>query len=65
MNMCVIAEGVEQSVQLTYLQEQGCDRIQGYLYSRPQSALAMEQLLTRWENTGIGIPIEEDLRTTK
>ncbi|OAB47367.1 putative bifunctional diguanylate cyclase/phosphodiesterase [Paenibacillus antarcticus] len=65
MNMCVIAEGVEQSVQLTYLQEQGCDRIQGYLYSRPQSALATEQLLTQWENTGIGIPIEEDLRTTR
>lgn len=57
MNMCVIAEGVERTGQLEYLQEQGCDRIQGYLYSRPQSAHLVEQLLTRWENNGIDIPI--------
>jgi diguanylate cyclase (GGDEF)-like protein len=58
MNMCVIAEGVEQTVQLEYLQTQGCDKIQGYLFSKPQSAQNVEQLLLQWENTGIGTPVE-------
>ncbi|WP_313637926.1 EAL domain-containing protein [Paenibacillus sp.] len=49
MNMCVIAEGVEQTVQLDYLQEQGCDKIQGYLFSKPQSAQSVQELLTEWE----------------
>jgi len=49
MNMCVIAEGVERTVQLDYLQEQGCDKIQGYLFSKPQSAQSVKELLTEWE----------------
>lgn len=49
MNMCVIAEGVEQTVQLDYLQEQGCDKIQGYLFSRAQSAQSVKELLIEWE----------------
>ncbi|OAB35309.1 putative bifunctional diguanylate cyclase/phosphodiesterase [Paenibacillus glacialis] len=53
MNMCVVAEGVEQTVQLEYLQQHGCDKIQGYLFSKPQSAQDLEQLLTRWALTGI------------
>ncbi|KQX68445.1 EAL domain-containing protein [Paenibacillus sp. Root444D2] len=35
LNMKVIAEGVESSEQLSYLREQGCDGVQGYLISRP------------------------------
>lgn len=38
LNMKVIAEGVESSEQLSYLREQGCDGVQGYLISRPISA---------------------------
>lgn len=49
MNMCVIAEGVEQTMQLEYLQEQGCDKIQGFLFSKPESAQNVKQLLTDWE----------------
>ena len=30
-----IAEGVEHHIQLQYLKEHGCDKIQGYLISRP------------------------------
>ncbi|MGB5365477.1 MAG: EAL domain-containing protein [Polyangiales bacterium] len=33
----VIAEGVETSGQLAYMQEHGCDIAQGYLYARPES----------------------------
>jgi EAL domain-containing protein (putative c-di-GMP-specific phosphodiesterase class I) len=35
MGMCVVAEGVERPEQLKRLASYGCDRIQGYLYSRP------------------------------
>ncbi|MCY9697650.1 EAL domain-containing protein, partial [Paenibacillus alginolyticus] len=38
LNMKVIAEGVESSEQLSYLREQGCDGVQGYLISKPLSA---------------------------
>ncbi|NCB73034.1 MAG: EAL domain-containing protein, partial [Clostridia bacterium] len=32
---CAIAEGVEYEEQKQYLKEHGCDKIQGYLVSRP------------------------------
>lgn len=35
MGMCVIAEGVERQEQLEYLLHHQCDKIQGYLYSKP------------------------------
>jgi diguanylate cyclase (GGDEF)-like protein len=35
MGMCVVAEGVETQVQLDYLVKHKCDKIQGYLFSKP------------------------------
>lgn len=35
MNLVMIAEGVETMAQLEYLRQNGCDKIQGYLFSRP------------------------------
>ncbi len=32
---CVVAEGVEEQVQLDYLKSVGCEMVQGYLISRP------------------------------
>lgn len=32
---CAVAEGVEHEKQLQYLRENGCDKIQGYLISKP------------------------------
>ena len=43
LGQCVIAEGVEQEKQRCYLRDYDCDRIQGYLISKPldeEAALA-------------------------
>jgi len=45
LNLKVIAEGVETVEQLRFLQEQGCDEIQGYLFSKPVSAAEITQML--------------------
>ncbi|MDP4093231.1 MAG: EAL domain-containing protein [Bacillota bacterium] len=35
MGMCVVAEGVEKAEQLDYLVQHECNKIQGYLFSKP------------------------------
>ncbi len=45
LNMKVLAEGVETEDQADVLRDQGCDEVQGYLYSRPVSADAVIALL--------------------
>ena len=46
LSLPVIAEGVETSQQAAFLQSIGCDAAQGYLYAKPISEAAFEQLLT-------------------
>jgi diguanylate cyclase (GGDEF)-like protein len=45
LNLKVIAEGVETEAELSFLYQQQCDEIQGYLFSRPVSAKEFERLL--------------------
>lgn len=35
LDMCVVAEGIEKKEQLEYLRKYECNKIQGYLYSKP------------------------------
>ncbi|UOY91788.1 EAL domain-containing protein [Ectobacillus sp. JY-23] len=44
LKMNVIAEGVEQKQQLEFLQELGCYKMQGYLFSKPIPLSAFAQL---------------------
>lgn len=45
LNLTVIAEGVENEEQLSFLRERQCDQIQGYLFSRPISSCETSKLL--------------------
>ncbi|HXI14379.1 MAG TPA: EAL domain-containing protein [Thermoanaerobaculia bacterium] len=45
MKLTVIAEGVENEEQLELLRSQGCDLIQGYLFSKPITATALAEFL--------------------
>ena len=45
LGLSVIAEGVETQEQLNLLEEYGCERFQGYLFSRPVSLTELETLL--------------------
>jgi len=46
MGLNVVAEGVEDVMQLARLRELGCDLAQGYYFSRPLEAEAALRLLT-------------------
>ncbi len=54
MKLQVVAEGVETRKQLDYLREGGCDKVQGYIFSKPANAEEMEQFL-RKTNLSYGV----------
>jgi len=45
LGLAVIAEGVETKTQLDFLHKQQCDRMQGYLCSRPLTPIVLEEFL--------------------
>jgi diguanylate cyclase (GGDEF)-like protein/PAS domain S-box-containing protein len=52
LNLDIVAEGVEVEQQLSLLKNYNCDRVQGYLLSKPMPEEAAEALLQK--NTGDG-----------
>ncbi|MFT4143030.1 MAG: EAL domain-containing protein [Mobilitalea sp.] len=53
MGLNVVAEGVETKEQFNYLKQNNCDKIQGFLYSKPLPEKELEVLLSR-ENLILG-----------
>ena len=47
LRLSVVAEGVESAAQLEFLQQEMCDRLQGYYFSRPLDASAFTALLAQ------------------
>ena len=45
LKMKVVAEGVEKPEQREFLRREGCDMMQGYLFSKPVAAEQFTQLL--------------------
>jgi diguanylate cyclase (GGDEF)-like protein/PAS domain S-box-containing protein len=48
MPMTIVAEGVETAEQENFLQERGCDLVQGYLYAHPSPDSDMVALFNAW-----------------
>jgi EAL domain-containing protein (putative c-di-GMP-specific phosphodiesterase class I) len=40
-----VAEGIENQLQADFLRDQGCDELQGYLFSKPVSSTKIPALL--------------------
>ncbi|MFH1021235.1 MAG: EAL domain-containing protein [Pseudomonadota bacterium] len=57
MRLVVVAEGVEDEAQAGYLWQNGCDQIQGYLFSKPLPAEEFAELLSQ----GKKFPVPEVL----
>jgi EAL domain-containing protein (putative c-di-GMP-specific phosphodiesterase class I) len=53
LKLCVLAEGVENGEQLKTLRQLGCDQCQGYLFSRPLSAMRLAHWL-RSDHQSVG-----------
>jgi diguanylate cyclase (GGDEF)-like protein len=52
LGLTVTAEGVEAEDELRFLRAHQCDRIQGYLLSRPMSAVECERFVRGWRAPG-------------
>ncbi|TXM76373.1 EAL domain-containing protein [Methylobacterium sp. WL12] len=48
LRMTTTAEGVETEAQLAKLRAEGCDEVQGYLFSRPVPAAELPDLIAHW-----------------
>jgi EAL domain-containing protein (putative c-di-GMP-specific phosphodiesterase class I) len=59
LGLSTVAEGVETLTQKERLCSMGCDRLQGYLFARPQPPAQMERMLVetrRWDVPELVLP---------
>jgi EAL domain-containing protein (putative c-di-GMP-specific phosphodiesterase class I) len=52
LNLSVVVEGIENARQLRFFRQQGCDIVQGYLFSEPVNAAAMLKILDSHSTPG-------------
>jgi diguanylate cyclase (GGDEF)-like protein/PAS domain S-box-containing protein len=48
LKLDVVAEGVETEEQCKFLQKHQCSEMQGYLFSKPVSSVALESFMAKW-----------------
>ncbi|HWA95388.1 MAG TPA: PAS domain S-box protein [Terracidiphilus sp.] len=71
LNLLVIAEGVEDEVQISILRELQCEQIQGYYFSKPLSASETSTLLRHnraqgvWDGRGHSVMANSQNRPTE
>jgi diguanylate cyclase (GGDEF)-like protein len=53
LRMKVVAEGVESAAQLRFLDDEGCDEMQGYLFSEARPAYEVPELMRRTLRPGV------------
>lgn len=58
LNLTILAEGVETNDQFSFLHQNLCDEIQGYLFYKPHSAEQIEQILLQHSSERILHPIK-------
>ena len=63
LRLKVVAEGVETAGQLQFLKNLGCDQYQGYLFSRPLSSVAFEELIRAQPPEGVSFSDDDAART--
>jgi diguanylate cyclase len=56
LKLDVVAEGVETSEQLEIVRDIGCDRMQGYFFSRPLDIGALQNLVAERHPNPVGVP---------
>jgi EAL domain-containing protein (putative c-di-GMP-specific phosphodiesterase class I) len=56
LKLTTVAEGVEVVEQLEFLRRQGCDQIQGFLFSKPLAPAQLADLLQNAPNLMLKIP---------
>jgi PAS domain S-box-containing protein len=54
LGMKVVAEGIERAEQMAMLKDLGCELGQGYLFSKPADATAMEQFIAKHKSGNAG-----------
>lgn len=59
LNMDVIAEGIETPEQMDFLHTEGCHLVQGYWFSRPQSASNIHPVLLKLSAAAYDLPPAE------
>ena len=68
LNLPVLAEGVETSGELDFLNAEACSEVQGYLLGRPAPISEFAELIQRGETRGWtaakAVPAERELKAT-
>ena len=62
LGMATVAEGIETEAQAAVVRQLGCDKGQGYLFSKPLAADAVAGWLAGWPSAGTGTPTLRRMR---